>query len=224
MRPYVLALFCLPILSLPVHAQWNPNVERASFLPKPPGEISTAANGLAQAHCPQDTRADDAASRFTVSIGTVTLPVGAFLLVRHGSQLGAVRLTSLTPGPNRAEGRSNYESLFLSDASTSFTGSGVDHHTGDVYIGETVGVHAVFVYTKGHNQVLIGKWKFYFSFPDLMGMSRVSFWKGPHDEGFEFAPTSACQVSEIDATDKRLRWFRWDKSTQVTLSLSELPR
>ena len=177
-----------------------------------------------QVRCPQDRRSDEAATRFTVSVGTVTMPVGAFLLVRNGTQLGAIRLTSLTPGPNRAEGRSNYESFSLPDKSTSFTGNSVDHQTGDIYIGETVGVHAVFVHTKGHNQVLIGKWKFYFSFPDLINMSNVSFWKGRHDEGFEFAPTSACQLWEIDATDKRLRWFRWDKTTQVTLPLSDLPK
>jgi hypothetical protein len=153
------------------------------------------------------------------------MPVGAFLLVRKGSQLGAIRLTSLTPGPNRAEGRSNYESFSVPDKSTSFTANGVVHQTGDIYIGETIGVHAVFVYTKGgHNQVPIGSWQFYFPFPDLMSMSHVSFWKGHHDEGFEFAPTSACQVSEIDATDKRLRWFRWDKTTQVTLPLADLPK
>ncbi len=105
----------------------------------------------------------------------------------------------------------------------SFTENSVDHQTGDVYIGETVGVHAVFVYTKGHSQVLIGKWKFRFSYPDLLNMSNVSFWAGHRDESFEFAPTSACQISEIDATDKRLRWFHWDNTTQVTLPLADLP-
>jgi hypothetical protein len=176
------------------------------------------ANGHAQVRCTGD------ATQFTVSVGTVTLPVGAFLLVRNGNQIGAIRLTSLTPGPNRPEGRSTYESFFVPDKSVSFAGSGVDHQTGDIYIGPTVGVHAVYVHTKGHNQALIGKWKFYFAYRDLMGMSRVSFWKGLHDEGFEFAPTSACQVSEIDATDNRLRWFRWDKTTQVTLPLADLPK
>ena len=106
--------------------------------------------------CPQDKRSGADATRFQVSIGTVTMPVGAFLLVRNGSQLGAIRLTSLTPGSNRAEGRSTYESFFLQDKAMSFTENSVDHQTGDVYIGETVGVHAVFVYTKGHSQVLIG--------------------------------------------------------------------
>jgi hypothetical protein len=113
------------------------------------------ANGHARVRCPQDTPTGDA-TQFTVSVGTVNLPIGAFLLVRNGSQFGAIRLTSLTPGPNRAEGRSNYESFFVPDKSVSFAGSGVDHQTGDIYIGPTVGVHAVYVHTKGHNLALIG--------------------------------------------------------------------
>lgn len=28
--------------------------------------------------------------------------------------------------------------------------------------------------------------------------------------------------SELNATDKTLRWFRWDRTTQVSLSLSDL--
>ncbi len=174
--------------------------------------------------CPQDKRLSADATQFRVSVGTVTMPVGAFLLVRNGTQLGGIRLTSLTPGANRAEGRATYESFFLPNQGASVTARGVAHKTGDVYIGETVGVHGVYVHTKGHNQVLIGPWKFHLSFPDMITMSRGSFWTGEQDEGFEFAPTSACQVSEIDATDTGLRWFRWDKTTQVDLPLSELPK
>lgn len=187
--------------------------------------FSTSVYGTAQeVRCPQDKRSGADATQFKVSVGTVTMPIGAFLLVRNGSQLGAIRLTSLTPGANRAEGRSDYESFFLPDKTTSFTANGVSHQTGDVYIGETVGVHAVFVHTKGHNKAKLGPWEFWFSFPDTLNMSPPSAWKGAHDGGFEFAPTSACQVSEIDAKDRRLRWFRWDKTTQVLLPLADLPK
>jgi hypothetical protein len=188
------------------------------------GALMSAYGQAQQTRCPQDKRSGDDAAHFKVSIGALTMPVGAFLLVRNGSQLGAIRLTSLTPGAKQAEGRSNYESFFLPDKATSFTANGVSHQTGDIYIGETVGVHAVFVHTKGHNKAKLGTWEFWFSFPDTLDMSPPSAWKGAHDGGFEFAPTSACQVSEIDATDKRLRWFRWDRTTQVALPLVDLPK
>jgi hypothetical protein len=57
-----------------------------------------------------------------------------------------------------------------------------------------------------------------------MEMSDSSFWTGLGDHGFEFAPTSACSLSDIDAADKRLRWFRWDRTTQMTLPLADLPK
>jgi hypothetical protein len=44
------------------------------------------------------------------------------------------------------------------------------------------------------------------------------------DEGFEFAPTSAQTVAEIDANDKRLRWFRYDPDTRIEVPVSDLPK
>lgn len=187
------------------------------------GALLNAFGQAQQTRCPQDKRSGEEATHFRVSIGALTLPVGAFLLVRNGSQLGAIRITSVEPAA-KYEGRSNYESFFLPNKGTSFTGSGVDHQTGDIFIGETVGVHAVYVHTKGHNKTKIGPWTFWFPYPSTLDMSPASFWKGSHDQGFEFAPTSACEVSEIDMTDKRLRWFRWDKTTQVDQPLAELPK
>ncbi len=177
-----------------------------------------------EVRCPQDKRSGADATQFKVSVGTVTMPIGAFLLVRHGSQLGAIRLTSLTPGPNQAEGRSNYESYSLPDKSTSFTAQGVEHQVGEIYIGPTTGVHPFYAHTERNNLVRVGKWRLRFAYPSVLEMSLGSSWKAEHDEGFEFAPTSACQLSEIDATDKRLRWFRWDKTTQVTLPIADLPK
>jgi len=44
------------------------------------------------------------------------------------------------------------------------------------------------------------------------------------DYGYEFAPTSARSVGEIDASDSRLRWFRFDPNARVTIPVSELPK
>jgi hypothetical protein len=56
----------------------------------------------------------------------------------------------------------------------------------------------------------------------MIWMAGTSFWK--EDHSYEFAPTSACDVSEIDATDKRLRWFRFDPNASVILPLADLPK
>jgi len=181
------------------------------------------ARGAAQIRCPQDLRQDDAATRFTVSMGAVSLPIGAFLLIRNGSQMGAFRLVSIDPAPPKYD-KARYESILLPDKSTSFSGKGVVSHAGEISFGPTWGLHAVYTHTPGDNRAHIGRWTLRFAYPWVLEMSPKSLWKAEHDAGFEFAPTSACQLSEIDATDKRLRWFRWDKTTQINLPLADLPK
>jgi hypothetical protein len=44
------------------------------------------------------------------------------------------------------------------------------------------------------------------------------------DEGYEFAPTSAQNVAEIDASDKRLRWFRFNPDARIVVPVSDLPK
>jgi hypothetical protein len=51
-----------------------------------------------------------------------------------------------------------------------------------------------------------------------------TYYGAQKDYGFEFAATSARQIDEIDAFDKRLRWFRYDENTSTRLSLSDLPK
>ena len=51
------------------------------------GVVVNACGQAQQTHCPQDKRSVEAATRFYVSIGTVTMPVGAFLLVRNGTRV-----------------------------------------------------------------------------------------------------------------------------------------
>lgn len=179
---------------------------------------------LAQSNCQTGTDYDSAPAHFVISAGTVTMPVRAFLLVRKSGQVGAIRLTSIDPAATKYLGKSAYESYFQPDQAGSFLAKKVDHQTGALDIQPTKGVHAVYTHTSGNHDAHVGKWTFHFSYPNLMEMSDSSFWKGYGDHGYEFAPTSACQLSEIDATDKRLRWFRWDKTTQVNLPLSDLPK
>lgn len=63
----------------------------------------------------------------------------------------------------------------------------------------------------------------------LKGIGRASFQFGSEnmwpsrglekDYGYEFALTSARDLTKIDASDKRLRWFRFDKTLAYFLGL-----
>lgn len=188
------------------------------------GTVLGSVAGYAQTRCPADKRADDVATRFVVSLRTVRLPIGAFLLVRKNGQVGAIRLTGIDPAATEWLGKSTWESFFQPDRSGSLQAKNVVRLTGELDVRSPKGVHSLYSYGAGQRDAHIGKWTFSFGSPTLMPMSDASFWAGRGDHGYEFAPTSACSLSEIDTTDKRLRWFRWDRSTQVTLPLADLPK
>jgi hypothetical protein len=189
----------------------------------PPGMI-TERSMAAEGRCPQDTRPVQAATQFRVSLGEVTMPIGAFLLIRKGNQMGAIRLTGIeNPPPPKSLPKSYYESYILPEGSVAFNAPGIDRHHGEIFIGETIGMHPL-TYTKGHYKAEIGKWKFGFDSSSMIDMAGFSSWNGDYDAGFEFAPTSACQLSEIDATDPNLQWLRWDRTTQTVLPLEDLSK
>src|SRR5262249_49416729 len=149
------------------------------------------------------------------------LPLGAFLLVRKDGQLGAIRVTGIDPAATEWFGKSTWESFFQPDRSGSLQGENVVRKTGELDIRRSKGVHGLYSYGGGHSDAHIGKWNLSFGNPTLISMSDSSFWHGLGDHGFEFAPTSACNLSEIDSADKRLRWFRWDRSTQIKLPVAD---
>jgi hypothetical protein len=180
----------------------------------------------AQTRCPADSRAEDLATRFIIHGGTIKMPIGAFLLVRKKNEIGAIHLISIDPTSTEWLGKSVYESHFQSDGSGSFLTGNVVTKTGDLNLQESKGPgRGIYIYKPGPYRASIGKWSFSFFGPSLMGMSDHSSWAGDFgDHGFEFAPTSACNLSEVNVHDNRLRWFRYDRNANVTLPLSDLPK
>jgi hypothetical protein len=190
--------------------------------------VGLALNSAAaqpQTRCKVDTRPDELATRFIISAGSVKMPLGAFLLVRKDSHLGAIRLTSINTTATEWVGKSIYESFFQPDSSRPLVAENVVKRTGELNVQRLKGPgRGIYVYQPGNVTALIGGWRFGFGSPSMMTMSDTSFWTGVGDHGYEFAPTSACDISEVDAHDKRLHWFRFDRNASITLPLSDLPK
>ena len=175
----------------------------------------------AQSRCPSDTRGGALATQFVIVGTSVKMPIGAFLLVRKNGEIGAIRLTSIDRANTEDFGKFTYESYFPSDAAGLFRSGKLVRHTGELDVRSSKGTRGIY-YQPGLHKASIGKWTFAFNSPSRMHMSGISFWK--EDHGYEFAPTSACDLSEINANDKRLRWFRYNPNTSVALPLSDLPK
>jgi hypothetical protein len=188
------------------------------------GTLTVACGQAKQVGRVHDAETEEASPRFTVHGGVIKIPLGAFLLVRKNGEMGAIRITSVDSNATEFFGKSNYESIFQQNISAKFAENAATYR-GEIEIQDLRGPgRGIYVYRPSGYKAQIGKWKLDFQTPDSISMSDSSFWTGRGDHGFEFAPTSACQVSEIDASDKRLRWFRWDKTTEVDLPLADLPK
>jgi hypothetical protein len=184
--------------------------------------VLCGAAGYAQMRCPADTRPGDLATRFSITGGSVKMPAGAFLLIRKrkNGEIGALRLTNIDPTSTEQDGKSTYESYFQGDGSGSLSAANVQ--TGKLSLKPLKGPgRGIYIYQPGQNRARVGKWSFAFVTPTVMGMWP---YHRDGDHGYEFAPTSACNLSEINANDKRLRWFRYDPDASIILPLSELPR
>jgi hypothetical protein len=188
--------------------------------------VLNGGSGNAQLRCPMDSRDDELASRFVVSAGAVKMPIGAFLLIRKKAEIAAIRLTSIDPAATEWLGKSVYESYYQGDGSGSFSAGNVVRATGNLNLQQSKGPgRGIYIYKPGPYRAEIGKWSFAFDGPSMMVMTDHSSLTGDYsDHGFEFAPTSACDLAEVNIHDKRLKWFRYDRNASVTLPLADLAK
>jgi hypothetical protein len=160
-------------------------------------------------------------SEFVVGPREVRLPLGVFLLIRKGGKIGAIRFTSIEPGSTSGIGKASYESYFQSDGSGSFRAPSVRKRTGENNLKPLKGIGRL-GFQLGNDKVKVGDWMFATGDPGALDMWP---YRGEEkDHGYEFAPTSARSVEDIDPSDKRLKWFRYDADKSITLLVSELPK
>lgn len=168
-----------------------------------------------------EPRADVPNNKFVVGPRFVHMPKGVFVLVRRGREIGAIRFTRIEPSGAIGQGSATYESYFQGDGSGSFLTTNVVKRSGEITIKPLKGISHSTMWQPGQDKLWVGKWWF-----GCLGITLVNM--SPHfgekANGFEFAPTSARDVSEIDISDKRLQWFRYDSNASITLSVSELPK
>jgi hypothetical protein len=157
---------------------------------------------------------------FVFGPNSVYVPEGFFVLVRKGQEIGAFRLIKVEQGDPNGIGKSAYESYFQVDGSGSFLKPNVVRRSGEIDIKPMKGMHA-FAWQPGQNRLRVGKWWFGCLANQLINMA-PGF--SERDAGYEFAPTSARIITEIDAADIRLRWFRFDPNNRISVPVAELPK
>jgi hypothetical protein len=163
---------------------------------------------------------DSKRSAFAMGPKYILMPDNFFVLVRKGGELGAFRLTGIQQGEDGL-GTAKYESFLQADGSSSFRKSNVIKREGEIEIKPMTGILHSLTWQPGQNKLWVGKWWFGCFSPSLVNMSSHF---SEQDDGYEFAPTSAQNVSEIDSSDKRLKWFRFDPNNRVSVPIADLPK
>jgi hypothetical protein len=166
-----------------------------------------------------DQSGDVSVPRFSIGPRYINIPEKYFLLVRKGPNVGAIRLANVQRD-SRGDGKANYESYFQDNGSGSFVSPNVVKRTGEIDIRPMKGAHT-FAWQPGQNKLWVGKWWFGCLSPSSMNMSSHFSEK---DDGYEFAPTNAQDLKDINAADPRLHWYRFDPDKRITVPVSELPQ
>jgi hypothetical protein len=176
-------------------------------------------NGSAQKTSVDGQAADPI--QFVVGPRATLMPKGVFLLVRKGKSIGAVRFTDIVVGSEVGLGKAAYESYFQGDGAKSWLQAGGTRKSGLIELKPLVGIGR-FAFQTGQNRIDIGPWSFGCSHPGSLNM--WPYRGDSKDYGYEFAPTSASNVTELDSADKRLEWFKFDEHTSVKVPLVDLPK
>jgi hypothetical protein len=176
--------------------------------------------------CGQTSQAADElkgnpADQFVVGPSEVLVPKDVFLLVRKGRKIGTIRFTSIEQGSTAGTGKASYESYFQGDGSGSFRSPNVRKQTGGNDVKPLKGIGRL-AFQVGKDRIRVGDWSFLSSSPGA-----VSMWPyrgSQKDYGYEFAPTSAQNIRDVDTTDKGLKWFRYDNNSSISLPVAGLPK
>ncbi len=99
--------------------------------------------------------ANDSTKQFVVGPSAVLMPQGMFLLVRKGSELGAIRFTSIERSAE-GTGKASYESYFQGDGSGSFRAPNVRKQAGEIDVKPLKGFHP-FAFQTGKTRIRIGQ-------------------------------------------------------------------
>jgi hypothetical protein len=158
---------------------------------------------------------------FVIGPLEITVPQGRFLLIRKDQEVGALIFTNIELTKTDDQGKAKYESYFQGDGSGALQNVNVIKEVGSIDLKHLKGVGRISFQT-GHRKIRIGKWSFASDYP-----GRITMWpyRGEQrDYGYEFAPTSAQNISQIDVSDRRLHWFRYLADKTIIVPVSDLPK
>lgn len=155
---------------------------------------------------------DRASNPDKVHIGPngVVMPLGRLALVRKGIEYGAVKFTKFWLGKTEDDRYANYISYFQGDGSGDLTRENIEVTREQLVMRRYWGLgHLRFPVGHQNMDVKCGPYKMFW----FGGGSLYFFAWGQRqgDYGIELAPTKWTDISQVNAFDPRLKWYRYDE-------------
>jgi hypothetical protein len=114
-----------------------------------------------------------------------------------------------------------YDWFYQGDGSGDFTKPNVESGHRKLYRKSPVGLFWPFVLARGDTAVRCGPFRLGWNYPTQVGFNTTYRKEG--DVGNELAPTKWKEVSEVNAKDLRLKWYRLDYARKdIDIPIDEL--
>ena len=140
------------------------------------------------------------------------MPLDRFILIRKKNEACALKFVKFW---NEKEGRTteryaSYISYYQNDGSGNFSNQNVKITEGQASNLPRRGWTRLFTWQPGTTYVKCGPlkmaWEYY------GGVAVIEDGDSPKDYGYEFAPTPWNNIGDVNISDRRIRWYRYDKS------------
>jgi hypothetical protein len=140
------------------------------------------------------------------------MPIGRYMLIRKNNEACALVFTEFW---NKKQGKeqehyASYISYYQDDGSRNFLGQRVIITKKEASFLPLRGFTRLFLWQPGNDYVHCGPLKFGWTF--YGGVCACE--RHPGDYGFEFAPSPWVNITDVNLSDKRIKWYRYDKHRQ----------
>jgi hypothetical protein len=177
--------------------------------------------GMATSNKDEDIR-PPAPDEVHIAPNVVGMPSGRILLVRKDSAYCAIKFLEFWTGKTEDDRYAKYESYFQDDKSGNFTNKNVEYRKEELYYPKaswSLFGHPVAFGTK--DEIKCGFIRLWWT-----NKGSVYFFKRDQqqgDYGIELAPTKWTDISQVNVSDPRLKWYRFDEKRQrVNIPVEQL--
>jgi hypothetical protein len=150
----------------------------------------------------------------------ISIPIGFILAVRRNSEHCAVKFTDYWTGESEMEQYAKYESYYQNDKTGNLLNNNAQHTIAELSRPKSYGIGRL-SFNFGNKDIQCGPIRLFWT-----GRNWVYFHKegqAQGDYGIELAPTPWTAISQVDVSDRRLKWYRYDEGrTRIKIPIDRL--